>query len=268
MPARIHNVDFFGNGDFTKECNFIVHVTGPDTLMLQSALNTGRWLAILNNKEVSAKGRGDANSSLKVHILPEGFIMLESVKMPGHFVNVSKNGRSKAPASVALNDPEGQFTIRVTKQNYSPSQCIMNGGRQSILNQLEDKMLVQLVGRATGQCMMIKGNGVFAGTGNTNDRQTFWILHNRGMGIVSLRSKPCEGYWIRYYKGRMVNQGGEKELSGDFRVLENPDGSVSFELANQAGNFITLNGDRNFTLFKVVLTGPAKKPTVSRTQLN
>ena len=34
----------------------------------------------------------------------------------------------------------------------------------------------------------------------------FWILHNRGMGIVSLRSKPCEGYWIRYYKGRMVNQ--------------------------------------------------------------
>ena len=49
-----------------------------------------------------------------MHILPEGFIMLESVKMPGHFVNVSKNGRSKAPASVALNDPEGQFTIRVT----------------------------------------------------------------------------------------------------------------------------------------------------------
>ena len=32
-----------------------MHVTGADTIMLQSALNTGRWVTILNNKEVSAR---------------------------------------------------------------------------------------------------------------------------------------------------------------------------------------------------------------------
>ena len=115
---------------------------------------------------------------------------------------------------------------------------------------------------------MIKGNGVFTGINITTDKQTFWILYNRGMGIISLRSQPYDGYWMRYFRGRMVNKGGEKELSGDFRVIENPDGSVSLELAKEKGSFIALNGEKTFSLFKVVLTGPPKKPTVSRTQLN
>ena len=49
------------------------------------------------------------------------------------------------------------------------------------------------------------------------------------------------------------SQGGETELSGDFRVLENPDGSVSFELAKAQGVFIkTDNGEKDFTLYQVV----------------
>ena len=34
--------------------------------------------------------------------------------MPGHFVNITGNGRSKPPASVARTDPDGQFFVRIT----------------------------------------------------------------------------------------------------------------------------------------------------------
>ena len=60
------------------------------------------------------QGRGDIFSQFKIHLLPDNYIMLESVKMPGHFVNMTGNGRSKPPASVAMTDPDGQFYVRVS----------------------------------------------------------------------------------------------------------------------------------------------------------
>lgn len=47
-------------------------------------------------------------------------------------------------------------------------------------------------------------------------------------------------------------QGGEQQLSGDFRVIENPDGSCSFELVNVPGQFINLKGEKDWTMFKIV----------------
>ena len=47
--------------------------------------------------------------------------MLESVEMPGHFVNITGNGRSKPPASVTPTDPDGQFYVRITVSSISAS---------------------------------------------------------------------------------------------------------------------------------------------------
>ena len=48
-------------------------------------------------------------------------------------------------------------------------------------------------------------------------------------------------------------QGAEAYLSGDFQLIENPDGSINFKLVNAPGQFITNeSGEKDFTLFKVV----------------
>ena len=48
------------------------------------------------------------------------------------------------------------------------------------------------------------------------------------------------------------SQGGEQQLSGDFRVIENPDGSCSFELVNGPGQYVNLKGEKDWTMFKIV----------------
>lgn len=269
LPIRIHAGDFYGCGDFAQQCNFRVHVVGGNIVMLQSVQSSGLWMAIHNNKCVDAKGRGDIFSQFKIHLLPDNYVMLESVKMPGHFVNMTGNGRSKPPASISMTDPDGQFYVRVSKQMYAPSQTIFNAmGAPSVLNTLQDKMLVQLVGRKSNQCFMCKGGGQFAGNNIVTDKSTVFTMYNRGMGIVSFRSHPYEGYWIRIVKGNLVNKGGEQQLSGDFRVIENPDGSCSFELVNVPGQFLNLKGEKDWTMFKIDLVGNPKNPNITRTQMN
>ena len=64
--------------------NFIVHVTGTDTIMLQSAQNTGRWLTILNNKEVSARV---SECSQALHEMLKFYIELyRSLNLPSIFL--------------------------------------------------------------------------------------------------------------------------------------------------------------------------------------
>jgi hypothetical protein len=261
-----------GNGNYADECNFRVVVTGEHTVMLQHVFFKGQWVAIHDAKmdPLSCKGKGKEYSQLKLHILPDNYVMLESAKFPGRFVNMSANGMPKPPQMVSLSDADGQFYVRVVKQNHIPSTTIYNSlGRPSILNSLHDLMLVQLTSRRAASLIRIKPSGKYESTNVYSDKETLWTLKNRGMGIVSFHNHASPGYWLRIVNNKMVGKGGETELSGDFRVLENPDGSVSFELAKTQGVFIkTDNGEKDFTLYQVSLTGSSSKPVINRVPIN
>ena len=60
-----------------------------------------------------SQGKGKEYSQLKLHILPDNYVMLESAKFPGRFVNMSANGMPKPPQMVSLSDADGQFYVRV-----------------------------------------------------------------------------------------------------------------------------------------------------------
>jgi hypothetical protein len=256
-PLMMRNGAIFGNGGFVKnDCKFKVVIpdkAGPGVFMLQNGEWAGLHVAIKSHKVQASKA--NENCHLRVHVQPDNYVVFESVKNPGEFVAMQKNDvPPEKVKGLEMSDEMVQFFVRVERQKHPHSQQIMTPfGRLSIANQLRDRSIIQLYLKPSTY-LSINGTGFILSTTNGGDKNTFFTLIDRGMGIVSLHSHQYPGFRLRM--NNFVLEGkGDPNLSADWRLKENGDGTVQFESVICQGACVGINKGgtlvKNISIFLV-----------------
>jgi hypothetical protein len=273
-PLIIRNNSLMGNGSFVKNNSLFKVVVpdkaGPGVIMLQNVEWAGIHIAIKSHKVQTSKANDYCH--LRVHVLPDNYVVFEGVKSSGEYVAMQKNDvPPEKVKDLGTGDEMVQFFVRVQRQKHPYSQTIMTPfGRPSIANQLRDGSIIQLYLKPSTY-LSINSNGIILSTNNGGDKHTFFELIDRGMGIVSLHSKQYQGYRLRM--NNFVLEGkGEPTLVADWRLKENADGTVQFESVVCPGACVGINQGgvlrKNVSIFLVNIQRFGGAETITKSPLN
>lgn len=274
-PLTIRNKSLFGNGGFVKaESRFKVvepDKAGRGVIMLQNMEWAGLHIAIKSHK-VQVTSASD-HCHLRPVVLPDNYVVFESVKSPGEYVAMQKNDVPPEKVNgLSDGDTMVQFFVRVERQKHTYSNAIMTPfGRPSIANQLRDQCVIQLYLKSSNTFLSINGNGIVLSTANGGDKHTFFKWVDRGMGIVSLHSNQYPGYRLRM--NNFVLEGkGDPTLLADWRLKENPDGTVQFESVTCQGACVGINQGgaliRDLSIFLVNIQKFGGAETITKSPIN
>eukprot|EP00731_Ephydatia_muelleri_P018280 Em0011g320a len=275
FPIQIKAATVYGDGAFGHDQSAFTVVVPegqpPGVIMLRNVFFPGCYISIRKNA-IHGDGKGHKFCYLRVKPLPDNYVMFESVESPGQLLALTAQGVCRSPVGLGPGDQEAHFFVRVQKQLHAYSTLIMTPfGRPSIMNQLRDQSLIQLYVKSTGTYLSISNSGFVVFTPNGNDAHTFFKYSDRGMGIVSLHSNKYPGFRMRAFNGSIQGK-GDDNINADFRVKENPDGTVVFESVSCPGINIGIQAGPQYVVgLSINLVGIQNfggSQTITKTPLN
>lgn len=118
----------------------------------------------------ASQGKGGPFTQLKLGVLPDNYVTLESVSNPGNYVNMSSQGVANAPNTIMPTSPDAQFFVRLNRQCYTPRTTLMTPfGTPSLINKVHNDMIVQLEAFHTGVFLAVMPNGSVTMSSNPMD---------------------------------------------------------------------------------------------------
>ncbi|XP_011404280.2 PREDICTED: uncharacterized protein LOC105312944 [Amphimedon queenslandica] len=227
-PVGVVNGDICARGNFSKtDSSWDVSIASNNGVVFTNVNWKGMHIAI-RGKSLTAKGSNDKHCPLKVHVLPDNYIYLESLHQPGTYVGFDQRGNPRKPKELAPSEVDAQFFVRILRQKHLSYDIKNPGGGASVFTRIPDMSVVQFFVSGHEKYLSINSAGAVLTTANPNDDTTFFYWKDRGMGIVSLQSYKFQGYRFRV-SGNAIIAKGDPDLNSDFRVKENSDGTVTFE---------------------------------------
>ena len=131
--------------------------------------------SLLDCSVYASQGKGGPFTQLKLGVLPDNYVTLESVSNPGNYVNMSSQGVANAPNTIMPTSPDAQFFVRLNKQCYTPRTTLMTPfGTPSLINKIHNDMIVQLEAFHTGVFLAVIPNGSVTMSSNPMDPNSKW----------------------------------------------------------------------------------------------
>ena len=153
--------------------------------------------SLLDCSVYASQGKGGPFTQLKLGVLPDNYVTLESVSNPGNYVNMSSQGVANAPNTIMPTSPDAQFFVRLNKQCYTPRTTLMTPfGTPSLINKIHNDMIVQLEAFHTGVFLAVMPNGSVTMSSNPVG---YTVLHTLReytcfccATLKNSLSKPCQ----------------------------------------------------------------------------
>lgn len=271
-PLAIIKGDVSAGGRFgSSDALWTVTIAANNGIVFQNVNWQGLHLSI-RKKAITAKSKNDKHCPFDPKVLPDNYVYFESRESPNSFLAFQANGKPRNPQEVSGSDPDAHFFIRVIRQKHPYSNPItLPFGRPSIFAQVRDQAVVQLYSKAGNAFLSIDNRGNVKTISSDNDNTTFFIWVDHGMGIVSLKSHRFDGFRVRM-GGFVVTGKGDPDINSDFRVWENPDGTIKFESVSCPSGHLSLNvggqAVQNFSVFLVTIQKFGRSETISKVPLN
>ena len=119
---------------------------------------------------VDVQGRGGPFCDFKVGVLPDNYVILESVSQPGNYINMTARGVPSLSNAVLPTSQDAQFFVRLTKQFYAPRAPLTTPtGMPSLFSKLRSDMIIQLEAFHTGVFLSAMPNAIVSASSNPMD---------------------------------------------------------------------------------------------------
>ena len=143
-----------------------------------------------------SQGKGGPFCQFKVGVLPDNYVTLESVSSAGSYVNMSAQGIANPANSVMPTSPDAQFFVRLNKQFYIPRVPLITPfGSPSVINKIQDGMIVQLEAFHTGVFLAVMPNGSVNISSNVMDPNSEYVglLFDVSLFTNANKNQGCKG---------------------------------------------------------------------------
>lgn len=126
---------------------------------------------------VGIQGKGGPFCDLRIGVLPDNYVVLESLSQPGNYVNMTAQGVPNPSNAVLPTSQDAQFFVRLSKQFYTPRMPITTPrGTPSLITKLRNDMIVQLEAFHTGVFLSVIPNSFIAVSSNPMDPNSKSLL--------------------------------------------------------------------------------------------
>ena len=163
---------------------------------------------------LDVQGRGGPFCDLKVGVLPDNYVVLESVSQPGNYVNMTARGIPSPSNTVLPTSPDAQFFVRLSKQFYaSRAPLTTPTGMPSLFAKLRNDMIIQLEAFHTGVFLSAMPNTVVGASSNPMDPNSKLII------LVQLTIPEHETRTIKHCQYRIKCSVAPRFCSRNFFVI-------------------------------------------------
>ncbi|XP_064397654.1 uncharacterized protein LOC135344380 isoform X2 [Halichondria panicea] len=231
-----------GGGSFTDESRFVVTIprehTTEHVIALESFKYKGRYLCVDRRGRIKARDGYKDSCDFFVYGVNGSphLVYFESARSDGFYFGMRSDNSPSDAASITADSEEAHFGILT--DNVSESSPLLKlevFGTNSIMDQVRDKSVIRLFSQR--RYLGIDRKGRVLQTHNDKNTDSWFMVHDRGMGILSLRSYVHQSYWLKMQDGQLTGK-GKPGLDTFFQVRESVEHQIILESIAQPGTFV------------------------------
>ncbi|XP_064397652.1 uncharacterized protein LOC135344379 [Halichondria panicea] len=241
LPLTTNGKTIRGGGTFNDDSKFEVTIPRRHStecvVALRSVKYSERYLCINSKAKIKLHDGYKDSCDFFVNEVSSSFVCFESARTDGFYLGIKAKNTVSDASNITSDSMEAHFTIIAdTFLNSIPSSKLTAFGEDSLMNHVQDKNVIRLYSHR--RYLGVDKKGRVMQNHNSENPDCWFLLFDRGMGIVSLRSYKHSAYWLRVLDGQLLVMKGVFGPDALFYVKESAEHLVCFESVLQPGMFV------------------------------